>query len=135
MNNVPTIGGRRKEPVMNAKKIAAMGLLLAGASFPVLANHVHFGVVIGGPFWGPPAYYYPPPVYYPPVYYPPVVTVPVQPPTYVEQPSAPSDLQQPSGQVWYYCSKPKGYYPYVQKCPRGWQQVAPTPPDSNQPDQ
>ena len=31
---------------------------------------------------------------------------------------------QPSGaQVWYYCSDPAGYYPYVTQCNNGWQTV------------
>jgi hypothetical protein len=27
---------------------------------------------------------------------------------------------------WYYCYDPAGYYPAVQTCPGGWQQVLPT---------
>jgi hypothetical protein len=34
----------------------------------------------------------------------------------------------PTVPVWYYCHSPKGYYPYVQACPSGWQKVAATPP-------
>ncbi len=30
--------------------------------------------------------------------------------------------------IWYYCQSPKGYYPYVQSCPSGWQKVPATPP-------
>ena len=31
---------------------------------------------------------------------------------------------QPStGQTWYYCSDPGGYYPYVTRCNTGWQAV------------
>ena len=28
-----------------------------------------------------------------------------------------------SGQTWYYCSDPAGYYPYVTQCNTGWQAV------------
>jgi len=100
---------------------AMLGML---ASAPALAwhhggGHVRFGVVIGGPFypWG----YYPP--YYP--YPPAVVTVPVTPPTYIEQGDARASPQ-PSG-TWYYCAASKTYYPYVKECPAGWQRVAPQP--------
>jgi hypothetical protein len=57
-------------------------------------------------------YFYPAPVYpYPDPYVPPVVTVPAAP---------------ASAPVWYYCSNPAGYYPYVPECPLPWQQVAAT---------
>jgi hypothetical protein len=29
---------------------------------------------------------------------------------------------------WYYCDNPQGYYPYVQQCPGGWNQVPARPP-------
>jgi hypothetical protein len=32
------------------------------------------------------------------------------------------------GYVWYYCSNPPGYYPYIQSCRGPWQPVEPTPP-------
>jgi hypothetical protein len=32
------------------------------------------------------------------------------------------DYSQPS-QIWYYCSDPAGYYPYVTQCNTGWQTV------------
>jgi hypothetical protein len=63
-------------------------------------------------------YFYPAPIYpYPDPYVPPVVTAQAAPPT------AP---------VWYYCSNPQGYYPYVPECSLPWQPVpasatAPTP--------
>lgn len=28
-----------------------------------------------------------------------------------------------AGQIWYYCSDPAGYYPYVTQCNTGWQTV------------
>ena len=60
-------------------------------------GHFHSRVFIGGGF-GP--YYYPPPYYYyPPAYYPPRSS--------------------------FYCPSLGAYYPYVQQCPGGWQQVMP----------
>lgn len=63
--------------------------------------------------------------YYPPYYaYPPaVVTVPAEPPVYIEQGGTP-----PAANYWHYCRNPDGYYPYVKECPGGWQLVPPQPP-------
>ena len=34
------------------------------------------------------------------------------------------DYSQPyTGQTWFYCSDPAGYYPYVTQCNTGWQAV------------
>jgi hypothetical protein len=33
-----------------------------------------------------------------------------------------------SGQYWYYCDSPQGYYPYVKKCSHDWQPVTAAPP-------
>jgi hypothetical protein len=71
-----------------------------------------------GPWWDYPYYSYP---YYP--YYPaPPVINQQQQPVYVEP--AP---QQEEQSYWYYCPNPQGYYPYVQKCPKGWLKVIPSP--------
>ena len=80
-------------------------------------GHVHHRVFIGGAIYAP--LYYPPPYYYPPTYYYPP---PVQ---YVEPYPAPSA---PQSSYWYYCPDSGAYYPYVQQCPSGWQQVTPQPP-------
>ena len=34
----------------------------------------------------------------------------------------------PGEGVWYHCSSPEGYYPYIQSCKNGWEQVPATPP-------
>lgn len=119
-----------------------LALLLLGAAGVGNAwadrGHVHFGIEIG-PYWGP-GYYLPYPYYYPvspyyyPPYYPPVMERPA-PQVYIEQPPAPAALPAPaapdasaSANYWYYCAKPKGYYPYVKECPSGWQKVLPQPP-------
>ena len=112
---------------MRALKVLAVLLVLGWMSTPVWAYHRHVPVIIAGPWWGPPAYYYPPPGYY----YPP--DVPSAPPVYIEQQAAPVNAQAPAEQVWYYCVNPKGYYPYVQTCPAGWQKVAPIPPATSGP--
>lgn len=95
-----------------------------------------FGIFLGAPllwggYYGPSPYYYPSPYY--PQYYPPVVTVPVAPPTYVEQgevgaapPSAAPAAPEPG--FWYYCADSRAYYPYAKECPGGWQPVSPQPP-------
>ena len=38
-------------------------------------------------------------------------------------------IPQPQPNYWYYCQDPEGYYPNVDECPDGWQQVAPQPDD------
>lgn len=89
-------------------------------------GRVHYGVgVVVAPrwdpwFWGPP-YPYP----YPP--YPPVI-IERSPPVYIEQPQVlPEPAPQPA--YWYYCAESNNYYPYVQRCPSGWQRIEPQPGD------
>lgn len=62
-------------------------------------------------------------------------------PTYVTPAAATGDteaVQEPTGPApqtyWYYCSNPKGYYPYVQSCSTGWKAVPTTPPGVTQPE-
>jgi len=89
---------------------------------------VRFGVAVGGPYRYGPGYYSPyyySPYYYPPAYYPPVQ---VSPPVYVERSEAQPASAPPEQAYWYYCAEAKGYYPYVQECPGGWQPVSPQPP-------
>jgi hypothetical protein len=57
---------------------------------------------------------------------PPAVVVERTPPVYVERGSAAADDDGGEG-WWHYCRKPEGYYPYVKKCPGGWETVAPNP--------
>lgn len=95
-------------------------------------GHSHFsGSVWIGPGWGWDPFFYPYYPYYPypsyPYYTPPTVVVPQEPQEYIV-PEA--DEQQETG-YWYYCRKPQGYYPYVERCPGGWMKVLPdtTPPE------
>ncbi len=86
-----------------------------------------FSFYLGAPMYSRPYYpAYPYPYYYP--YYPrEIVTVPVEPPVYIERErSQPQSQQLPEG-YWYYCNDPAGYYPYIKQCADGWQQVDPTP--------
>lgn len=82
----------------------------------------NFGFSFGYPWYPSPWYSYGPYPYYPPQ----IITVPVNPPVYIER-SVPPAQQRPSG-YWYYCNDPKGYYPYVKQCPSGWRAVEPAPP-------
>jgi hypothetical protein len=41
--------------------------------------------------------------------------------------SAAPAQQNPAGH-WYFCRESNTYYPYVQSCPKGWEQVEPVPP-------
>jgi len=113
------------------KKVAILSVLsvvtLLVIALPQQASAWHGGwhhgprVIIGGPvWWGPPYWYYPPPYAYAP---PPVVVE--QPPAYVQQsppPSAPA-----SQGFWYYCASARAYYPNVQTCAEDW---VPVPPRS-----
>ncbi len=59
---------------------------------------------------GPEWYFYPAPIYpYPNPYIPPVIAA-------------------PQANMWYWCSAPAGYYPYVAQCSTPWQAVTPRPP-------
>ena len=108
------------------------------------SGHSNVGVgVVVSPFWFSPGYYSSPyyyprsyyapyyaPYYYSPYYYPPsVLTVPTEPPVYIEREDAAEPAPQASAS-WYYCADPQGYYPYVEQCPGGWQAVPPRPPAS-----
>jgi hypothetical protein len=130
-----------QEVVMNEvfRWSLVLAILLAATSGMALAHRGHVwrgpvgvGVVID-PYWHHPRHYprvypryYPHPYYYPPYYYPPtVVTVPSQPPVYIER----DEGTAPAPAYWYYCANPRGYYPYVKECLEQWQPVAPRPPD------
>jgi hypothetical protein len=105
--------------------LLAILALLLGNSMSAQADrgghgHGHFGVdfMIGpgwGPWWGPYPYGYG--YAYP--YAPPVV-IEREPELYIE----PQTQEQ---NYWYFCNDPKGYYPYVKKCPNGWMKVVPSP--------
>jgi hypothetical protein len=73
----------------------------------LFARGARIGVFVGVPLVAAPLFYPAPRVYYPP-------------PVYIEQP--------PAQPYWYFCPEANAYYPYVQQCPGGWQQVLPQPP-------
>lgn len=120
--------------IKTMKQIKWTGLIIALLASvlcsPVMAHGGHYrghGGFSFGFYPGFPAPYYLP--YYQPYYaYPPaVVTIPAQPPVYIQQYSGQTNQRLPPN-YWYYCRNPDGYYPYVRECPGGWQQVAPQPP-------
>jgi hypothetical protein len=92
-------------------------------------NHARAGVFVGGPLF---AFGFPFAVtsLYGPFghfdAYPPMLPEPAQSPAYIEMPGS-ADAPRKATSYWYYCSDPSGYYPYIQHCPGGWQQVAPNP--------
>src|SRR5260221_3116885 len=122
-------GGSLVSKVMEtAMKTSKWTLLLLAVVTGMLTTSSAFAwqhrarVFVGFNF-GYPAYYYPSPYYYPAYYpypyYPAPATVVVQsPPVYTErQDVAPANEQS----YWYYCAASRGYYPYVNECPGGWQ--------------
>ena len=85
------------------------GAATAGAS----SVSFSFGFPFAYPYYAYPYYAYP-------------VAAPESPPvTEVQPAAAPGPAPQ---QSWYFCSNPKGYYPYVQNCSSGWTSVPVTPP-------
>lgn len=104
-------------------KAALVAAALIGAGALGLASpadaRVWVDVGVGVPYAYPYPYYYP----YAPYYYPPPVVY-AAPPVYVAPPAALA----PAPQNWYYCNNPQGYYPTVQSCPGGWQEVPAQPP-------
>ena len=93
----------------------------------------------GYPYYAYPYYaapYYPPYAYAPAYAYPPANSYA---PNYSYAPNnsyAPSDgypppqgqqqaaaYNAPAMQTWYYCERPRGYYPQVKSCNGGWHQV------------
>lgn len=67
--------------------------------------------------WGPYGGFYG----YPPT----VITVPTEPPVYIQQPR-PAPLRYQPG-YWYYCTNPPGYYPTIRQCITRWRPVEPRP--------
>ena len=90
-----------------------------GVGLGVLAADAAFW---GWPYyWGYPYYPYP---YYAPYYYPPASSVTVIEPGPAQAAPAPP--------AYYYCTNPKGYYPYVASCQVPWQAVPVVPPAGGQ---
>ncbi|MEX2482089.1 MAG: hypothetical protein WD928_14630 [Gammaproteobacteria bacterium] len=107
---------------------ALLLVLLAGFAVDASAYHrsrfdFYFG---GGPmWWGYPRYYWPDPYFYQPR----TIIIEREPPVYIQRPQASAPQPAPataSANVWYYCTEPAGYYPYVQNCTRPWVSVDPS---------
>lgn len=99
-------------------------------------NHLNLGFNFGGynsgfygyNYYGPRYYGYGDPFFYPRSYnYGSTVIMPMTPPVYIQKEEV--TPTQPQVNYWHYCRDPDGYYPYVEKCPGGWLQVAPQPSD------
>jgi hypothetical protein len=121
--------GSEEDSVQKIKLIVLALIMLFANTLSAHAHgggHVGIGVVIGPGWWGPYPYY---PYYAYPYYPQPPVIVQPQPDAYVQP--AP---QAEEPQYWYFCPDPQGYYPYVQKCPKGWIKVVPpqSPPDGEE---
>ena len=92
-------------------------------------DDVRWGISVGPDWWGPEwGSGWGPYPYYNYYNYPPPVIV-QQPSDMYVLPQREPPPAEPS--YWYYCPDPKGYYPYVKKCPKGWMKVVPqtTPPE------
>ncbi|MGE5638792.1 MAG: hypothetical protein ACM30H_01745 [Clostridia bacterium] len=102
----------------------AAGALTASSAF-AWGHHgggrVFLGFNFGVPVYAP-YYYYPGPVYYPAP-----VVVQQQPMVYSERSDLAAAPAAPQENYWYYCAASRGYYPYVQECPSGWQRVPAAP--------
>ena len=103
--------------------VLLFGAFAAGSA---AAHGVRFGFNFGFPVYPAPWYYAPAPYPYP--YYPPVVTVPAQPPAYVERSDGQPAPSASPDDFWYYCPDSQAYYPYVKTCANTWQRVSPRPP-------
>jgi len=79
-------------------------------------RRAHIGIFLGAPVFAP--------LFYPPSGYYYDSSLPISPPVYIEQEPAAAEPT-PEPYYWYYCVDSKTYYPYVQECPGGWQQVVP----------
>ncbi len=119
--------------------ILLFGVMAAGLSTSVQAHgrryssHLDFYIGTPRPWWPSPYYRYHP--YY---YEPRTIIIEREPPVYIQR--QPSQVTQPvrppppvPAQVWYYCTDPADYYPYVQNCNQAWvrvdpRTVAPAPP-------
>ena len=49
------------------------------------------------------------------------------PVVYIQRDGGAQAATESQSNYWHYCRNPKGYYPYVKKCPDGWLPVAPQP--------
>lgn len=140
LSSSPIGGSAMRRPF--AAGIAALGLILAITSVADAAARFggfrgggfrggfrggvfvgpRFGFGIYDPLWWPGYYPWGYPWAYP--YLPPPAVVQYgPPPSYGLPPGAPP----PPQQFWYRCGNPQGYFPYVQNCTTGWEQVPVVP--------
>jgi len=82
----------------------------------------------GSPYWRRPYFYDP---WYDPWYAPRTVIIEREPPVYIQRPQTqpapqPAPVAPAAPRVWYYCTDPAGYYPYVPNCNQPWVSVDPS---------
>lgn len=120
--------------------IALAAALLIGFTADAAARGRHrtsVGLYFGtGPgWWGGTPYYWRRPFFYDPWYdpwyAPRTVIIEREPPVYIQRPQvAPQQQAAPAApaapRVWYYCTDPAGYYPYVPNCNQPWVSVDPS---------
>lgn len=87
-------------------------------------HHGQYGGLYGwwwfvGGYW----YWYEEPIFP----YPDYISDQVEPDTGEEEPSDATPPDNLQGDVYYYCSDPSGYYPYVATCNQSWETVPATP--------
>jgi hypothetical protein len=100
--------------------------LVSGAAWAD-RGRIYFGFNAGLPWWP----------YHPYALYPPqtlVIERPAPAPTvYIQQapmpPVAAEPVQTKEGGYWYYCAAQRNYYPYIKRCPGGWEKLSPEPAD------
>ncbi len=85
-------------------------------------HHARIGVVVAPPVWGP---WYSPPWGY--TYFVPEWSEPV---VYIEKDSGPAAPARPPA-YWYYCPDTQGFYPEIENCPGGWQELLSEPPPAS----
>lgn len=100
-------------------------------------HHPH--IIYGWPAFGFGTFGYVPPPYYPyppggfrQLVQPPVLHIEKKNTTERMDTSRPSPPSTESQTHWYYCRDPEGYYPDVEECPDGWEQVSSRAQEDNQ---
>jgi len=115
--------------------LALMVAIAVGAQIAEAQRFYYYHPAYSAWGWWP----FAPPLYYPEVYYvPPTVVIQQQPPpvviqqpqTYIQRPPDP----QPQEVVWYWCRKPEGFWPHIQRCEGdAWMKVLPSTAPPNAP--
>lgn len=125
---------RRDRTMSKSVTLILLSIMLTGVAANAEARgrhghaRSHFDFYIGGPLWLGPGPVYRHHTYY---YGPQTIIIEREPPVYIQrQPTysttPPPQTAAPTAQVWYYCTDPAGYYPYVSNCAQPWVSVDPS---------